>query len=75
MANALSEESIVQVLAGAEAATGAGHEHHADRPIKLDPIQRMGKLAMHGLGEGVKPVRTVQGDGRDAVGQRQQNGR
>ena len=66
---------LAEVLAGAERAPGAGQQHGADRPVELDPVERVGELRVHRLVEGVEAVRPVQGDRRDAIGDLQENRR
>ncbi|CAA9429842.1 MAG: CoA ligase @ Long-chain fatty-acid-CoA ligase, Mycobacterial subgroup FadD5, partial [uncultured Pseudonocardia sp.] len=51
----------------AEAAPGAGEQHHADALVGVGGVERRHQLAGHRPGEGVEPVGPVEGERRDAV--------
>jgi hypothetical protein len=59
--------AVVQVLAGAEAAAGAGQQQHAHGLVGLELVQGVADFAVHGLGEAVQAVGAVQGEDGDAV--------
>ena len=62
------DRAVGQVLAGAEAAPGAGQQQHARPTVGLDPRERIAQFRVHRRGEAVEPVGTVERDARDAAG-------
>ena len=65
---AFADHPVSQVLPGAEAASGAGQQHGADRGIGLDAIERPRQLCMHRLVEDVELVRPIEREHRHAIG-------
>ena len=59
--------AVAQVLAGAEAAAGAGHDEHARRVVALDRGQGIPHFGMHHRVEAVEAIRAVESQPGDAV--------
>jgi hypothetical protein len=65
---------VGEVLPGAEAAPAAGQDDGPHRLVAVDVAQRRAQLAQHGEGEGVDPVRPVEGEARDRAVALEQDG-
>ena len=59
---------LAQVEARAERVARAGDDHHLDRIVAGEGVERVGELVAHGDGQRVLLLRSVQRQGRDAVG-------
>ncbi len=57
-----------EILAGAEAAAGAGEQDGANRVVRGDAVERVAKLARHRPREAVEDVGPIQRDRGHAVG-------
>ena len=67
-------EPVVQILAGAETAAGAGDQQGAAIGIRLDVIERGLQRNMHILRERVEPRRTIERDDAKTVAFLDENG-
>ena len=68
-------EPVVEVLAGAEAAAGAGDQQGAAIPNRASAVvERGAQRAMHILGEGIEPLRPVERDDAKAGAQVNEDG-
>ena len=65
---------VGQILSGAEAAAGSGEDDGPYRLVAVEIGQRRAQLAEHGEGEGVEPVRPVEGQARDRAVALEQDG-
>ena len=57
----------LDVAAGAEAASGAGDDNRSYGRISAQPLKRFPQAEQHRGRECVQPIRTVEGQPRDAV--------
>lgn len=59
--------AVVQILAGAKTAAGAGDQQAAHAIIALGLLQTFRQLVMHQIVKTVEAVRAIEGNGHDAL--------
>ncbi|MNM83774.1 hypothetical protein D3C81_958430 [compost metagenome] len=67
-------DEVGNVVAGGEAFGAAGNQHGVDRRVAIGLFQRLGEATVHGAGQGVFLVRTVEAQGQQTALAFQQDG-